>query len=353
MKTDDMNLQADVYYGARRTDGWLVFCLATALLVVGTLPVAASAVEPTVVLRGADSVDQDDMCFWLNKKDPSKSTVITSDKSGDSLFVYDLQGDLLQKVSMPKPGNIDIRSDFPLGENRVDIVAVNQREDGYQLRVFQVDPTTRLLTRIDGGIPTGPNYGGCLYHSRKSDRFYFICTSDSGTLEQYELTASTDGKTVTGTKVRHWKLGKCEGAVADDEHGVVYIGEENKGVWKLNAEPDGATPGQLVIEIGQNKLQGDIEGLTLYRSEGGGGYLIVSDQGRNTFMVYERGDSNRYVGQFTIDGVQETDGIDVLSIGLGDHFPDGVFACHNGAEPEPHPVVLTPWPNIKAQLKSR
>lgn len=38
---------------------------------------------------------------------------------------------------------------------------------------------------------------------------------------------------IQGKKVRSWPLGKCEGAVADDETGTLFIAEEKLGAWKF------------------------------------------------------------------------------------------------------------------------
>ena len=314
-------------------------------------PSPVAIASPTIVCSAPGSRDQDDMCIWIHPTDTAKSTVITSDKYDNKLFVYDLGGHPIQAISTIKPGNIDIRYGFPLQSKKVDIVVFNQREGGYKLLVYKVNSATRRLERIDNGaIITGENYGGTLYHSPKTGKFYFLSTSETGSVEQYELADDGTGK-VTGTKVRSWTIGKCEGAVADDQMGKIYIGEEAKGVWEVGGEPDDPVPGELVIQIGQHGLTGDVEGLAIYFLPDGDGYLIVSDQGQSQFKVYQRQGAHRFLGSFSIQGSHETDGIDVCNMSLGSRFPKGLFACHSARGNRP--VLVTPWEAVAGAMSPK
>ncbi len=326
-----------------------VMLMTCQLFVLASSTNGADAPEytPTVQLTAPDSKDQDDMCIWVHPDKRDQSTVIASDKSANRVFVYAMDGQVLQTLSVPKPGNIDLRQKVTLGNETFDIVVVNQRTDGFKLVIFRVNPKTRMLERIDDNCVTGPNYGGCLYHSLKTGRLYFVCTSDAGTVEQYELKAHSQNK-VTATKVRTLSLGKCEGAVADDEAGSLFISEESKGVWKFDAEPDEPSTGTLIAPVGKNGLEGDVEGLAIFKSDPGLGYLLVSDQGRSRFMAFERKAPHQFVREFAVEGATHTDGIDVSSANLGPLFPQGLFACHT--DQTPHQFLLTPWSPIGSGL---
>jgi hypothetical protein len=88
-------------------------------------------------------------------------------------------------------------------------------------------------------------------------------------------------------------------------------------------------------------LTSDVEGLALYDAGGGAGYLIASSQGNDTFAVYDRRPPHAFRASFRvaanpalgIDEVGETDGIDVMSRGLGSAFPEGLFVCQDGDNP--------------------
>ena len=70
------------------------------LLILTTFPVFivfAQSVTPVLSLNDPGIGDQDDMCIWIHP-DPSQSTIITSDKDVDKLFVYDLNGNTIQTL---------------------------------------------------------------------------------------------------------------------------------------------------------------------------------------------------------------------------------------------------------------
>ena len=310
-----------------------------------------AAITPTVVCADSRASDQDDMCIWVHPTKPDRSTVIASDKMAGRLLVYDLKGTVIQVIPAGRPGNIDVRYEFPLAGGKVDIVAFNERAGRDRICVCAVDPATRRLRRIDNGtIHTGSNYGGTLFRSPTSGRLYFFVTSGSG-VAQYELYDDGKGK-VAGRKVRAWNIGLCEGAVGDDETGKVYIAEEDKGVWEVGGEPTDPTPGKLVIPVGRNGLTPDVEGITIYRRPKREGYLLVSSQGSSDFKVYRRTGRHEYLGTFRIRGARSTDGIDVTSAPLAKAFGRGLFACHSDASVRGAcPVLLTPWERIARSFK--
>jgi 3-phytase len=136
----------------------------------------------------------------------------------------------------------------------------------------------------------------------------------------------------------------CEAAVADDEAGMLYFGEEDRGVWKVSGEPGDSVAPKLAIKLGENGLTGDVEGLTIYPLSGGRGYLLVSNQESNNFKVYERSGAHKFLGTFAIQGAEDTDGIDVCNASLGRDFSHGLFACHTSRGT--CPVLLIPWKAI-------
>ena len=142
-----------------------------------TLPVSAAFLAPrpaamvcddpvvpvAVTYDRPDSLDEDDMCFWVHPTDPSRSTVIVTDKFAGKIFVYDLDGNLLQVLSSPSPRNVDTRYGVPFQRGCIDVVAFTDRTEDI-IRVYAVDRATRGLERIDdGAIFTQDNYGFTLY----------------------------------------------------------------------------------------------------------------------------------------------------------------------------------------------
>lgn len=301
-------------------------------------PVSAAAVTATVetepVPSGGDAAD--DPAIWINPADPGQSTVIGTNKLG-GLAVYDLTGKQLQYLPDGKFNNVDIRQGFMLDGKPADIVTAGNRTDN-SIGIYRVNPSTRLLENVAARkITTAMTYGSCMYRSAKTGKYYYIVTSKTGAVEQWELFDNGKGK-VDAKKVRALQLGsQLEGCVADDELGHLYIGEEIAGIWKFGAEPDAADKGALMDKAGNGgNLVADVEGLAIAYGKDGKGYLFASSQGNHSYVVYRREGNNEYVKTFKVvtgggmDGAEETDGIDVTTASLGAAFPQGVFIAQDG-----------------------
>jgi 3-phytase len=306
-------------------------------------------IETAAVPHGGDAAD--DVAVWIHPTSPSRSTIIATDKDG-GLAVYDLTGKELHYYPGTKPNNVDLRYNFPLAGKHVTLVATSDRSDE-TIRVYTVDPTTRELHDVTARrIKTGSDvYGLCMYRSARTDQYSVFATDRDGTrLQQWEL--FDRGGRVDARKVRTVTIGtKSEGCVADDELGFLYVSEEEVGLWRYGAEP---TAGEARTQIdttkrGSGHLTKDVEGVTIYHTSGGAGYLIVSSQGSNDYAVYERGGENRYLTRFSIasgaiDAVTDTDGIEVTSFNLGGPFAEGLFVAQDGDNDSGNQnFKLVPW----------
>lgn len=314
------------------------------------------AVETEPVPHDGDAAD--DPAIWIHPSDPAQSTIIGTDKRG-GLAVYDLHGTQIQYLPDGEMNNVDLRYDFPLGGEQVALVTASNRTKG-SIAIYAVDPTTRQLTDVSARtVETGLSvYGCCMYHSPFSGKYYFFVNDKNGAVQQWEVFDNGDAK-VDAALVRSFRLqSQPEGCVADDELGHLYIGEEEKGIWKYNAEPEGGAEGQLIdATYPAGHLAAQVEGLALYYTSDRKGYLIASSQGSNQFTVYRREGKNAYVTTFeitggdTADGVTHTDGIDVTNFPLGPRFPAGVFVAqdHRNTDPDgAQNYKLIPWEAIAA-----
>jgi 3-phytase len=278
----------------------------------------------------------DDPAIWVNPSDPAKSAVVATNKntSGGGIAVYDLAGKLLQFRKDGALNNADIRTMTLGGKSKVVVSASNRTTDS--LSFYTLDPATRTLTPVNARtVSTGwEPYGLCMYTSPTSGKRYVFVTQDNvGKVDQYELVDAA-GK-VDAKKVRSLTLSsQTEGCVADDELGQLFIGEEDKGIWRYGAEPTTGSTRVAIGTVGDGKLTADVEGMTIAKQGDKGGYLIVSSQGNSTYAVYQRG-TGTYVKSFSvganggIDAVSETDGLDVTTTPLGSAFPNGLLVVHD------------------------
>ena len=312
-----------------------------------------ATVETDPVHHGGDAAD--DPAIWIHPTDPSKSLIFGTDKRG-GLGVYELSGREVSFFDVGNVNNVDVRYNFPISTGgTVDLVVASNRSDE-SLLLFRMNPwTLELSPAFFGSFPVHIDeaYGLCLYRSPVTGWFYAFVNDLDGRVEQWRITEFAGF--LYAFPVRTFSVGsKTEGMVADDELGFVYIGEEDVGIWKYGAEPDDGSERELVDHTGDGgHLEDDIEGLTLYRTSTGTGYLIASSQGDSTFAMYEREGDNRYVQSFQIveggkiDEVTETDGIAVTNANLGPLFPKGAFVAQDDENDDQwQNFKIVPWEAI-------
>lgn len=287
----------------------------------------------------------DDPAIWVHPSDPGRSLILGTNKS--SLRVYDLAGNEVQVLNDGEMNNVDLRYNFPLGGQSVALAVASNRADD-TMTFYQVNESAGQLENVGSIDPGISVYGIGMYHSAASGKFYAFVNSKNGVVQQWELFDDGSGQ-VDGTLVRSFDVGsQPEGVVADDELGLVYVGEENVGVWKYGAEPDDGDARTEVDRVGGGRLTADVEGLAIYYASGGAGYLLVSSQGSNRFAIYSRDGDNAFLGSFDIvsgeglDAVTSTDGIDVANLPLGSAFPQGAFV----AQDNDTNFKLVPWERI-------
>ncbi len=318
----------------------------------------------------AENFDAGDPAIYVHPDNPEESLVITTFENG-GLRVYDLEGKELQSIT-PKNvryENVDIaygveyKTQFVGETATLDLAIVSDRAND-TLAFFSIEPETKKLYKWDEGFEFPESifgvddgeataYGLATYKSTVDDKTYvFVSQAESNKIAQLEITPTfglADEPVVNAKIVRTFEVpvpegleledAQVEGMVVDRETGVLYVAQEEYGIWKYSAEPDGSNEGTIVDTVdgiwGNSPLTADIEGLTIYYGEDGNGYLLASSQGDSTFAIYDRADSNSYLGSFAIedgkqiDGVEEADGIDVTNVPLGDDYPVGLLVVQD------------------------
>jgi 3-phytase len=286
-------------------------------------------------LTGEDAAD--DPAIWYNRQNPDSSLVFGTDKKG-GIAVFNLHGKMVAYHPVGLPNNADLRYNFPLGTDTIDILGFSNRTAN-TVDIYRIYPDGNLENLLNTPIKPGFSaevYGFCFYRNLKSNDFYALVNSKNGEVEQYRLNGA--GGSVTTELLRTLKLpGQPEGMVADDELDLLYLGEEDAGIWKCEASPESkALPVLLPSSDLKNNpnLKADIEGLAIYYAAGGG-YLIASSQGNYSYAVFDRQGTNEYLGSFrvtdgTLDGAEETDGLEVINLPMDSRFPAGMLVVQDG-----------------------
>lgn len=325
------------------------------------VPTVVATFETAPVLSHGDAAD--DPAIWANPADPGASLVVATDKKS-GLYLYDMQGRVVQHLPDGKMNNVDLRTGFMLGGEPIVLVVASDRTRK-AIALYRLDTVNRRLVDIADGLqPTGQGdpYGLCLYRSPRSGKTFVFINDSNGEKRQWELIDAGNGR-VRAERVRDFAFeSQVEGCVADDETGVLFVNEEDIGLWRLSAEPDGGNAMIAVDRVDANPaIKDDMEGIGLYDLGGGRGYLIASSQGNNSYAVYRREGDQAYLGSFTvvadarsgIDGVSETDGLEVTSANLGPGFEHGAMIAQDGRNVLPGELQnykYIPWSSIARAL---
>ncbi|MBF7688921.1 phytase [Acinetobacter rathckeae] len=299
----------------------------------------------------------DDPAIWHNLKNPSQSRVLGTDKLG-GLQVYDLQGKETQYLPVGRLNNVDVRSNFMWGNERVD-VAIATNRDQNSLHVFAIDQSTGKVSVL-GEVATSLKdiYGICLYQNRDKDIFA-IPNDKDGTFVQYQITGKN--KQLQGTEVKRFAVKtQPEGCVVDDLNDRIFLGEEDHAVWSMSllANNDAL---QKVIAVGEHGVKDDIEGMGIYQGKNHS-YLVFSSQGNDSYVVVDATAPYQYRGRFkvgmnlakNIDAISETDGLEVSSFAMGGVWKQGMFVAQDGHKRMPEGnqnFKYVPWTSIAQALK--
>ena len=303
-------------------------------------PVREDALKPAVVTEPTPH-DTDDPAIWINSADASKSLIVGTDKDTDGgLYLYDLNGKIIKKsIGLKRPNNVDIAYGLLIGGKKTDIAVTTERETN-KIRIFSLpdlEPVDNGGIEVFEGEALRDPMGVALY-TRPADSTIFAIvgrkTGPSGTyLWQYQLTGAD--KAVTGKLVRKIgtfsELKEIEAIAVDNELGYVYYCDENAGIRKYMADPAANNNNELAF-FGQKDFKEDHEGIAIYKTEAGKGYILVSNQQANTFMVYAREGANGNANEHTLlaevpTSTIECDGADATSVNLGGKFPKGMLAA--------------------------
>jgi 3-phytase len=303
------------------------------------------AVKPRVVTE-AVKFDSDDPAIWVNRANPAESLVLGTDKNADgALYVFGLDGKIrADKVvrGLARPNNVDVAYDVIVNGKKTDIAVVTERY-AHRLRVYRLPD----MAPIDGGgIPvfegeTARDCMGIALYTRPGDGAVFAIVSRSpagapreGYLHQYRLVDDGTG-TLRGVFARRfgtWSgVGEIESIAVDNELGFVYYSDENTGVRKYHADPSLKKADEQVSMFGLNGFAEDREGISIFPTVAGAGYVLVSNQSADTFRIFRREgsnvepDSHPLVASVRVS-THESDGSDVTRAELPG-FPGGLFVA--------------------------
>jgi 3-phytase len=317
--------------------------------------VGPDAAAPGLVLNSA-RYNNVDLIYGFKLHDEKVDLAVTTDRYNDMVRVFAIDPDAAGAGGAPlteitAPGQPWIFADTP--------EELDGANTAYGLAVTQADPNGKQA-------------------------FAFVSRSAFTSVAKLRLYASTDGRvgyevveafdlpeafSLPGGSTWHachdddGELSQVEGMVVDDYAGILYLGQEQVGWWATSVSAPAANlslvdrvhefgvPYARVWDeeeeefscefdyakspgLGSPYLTADVEGLTIYKSGPGTGYLLVSSQGSDEFLVYDRQTlahiGNFVVGDGIVDSVEESDGMHVVNVNLGGEFTQGLLVAHDG-----------------------
>lgn len=334
----------------------LLFVAGVHAATVAVVPVEPVLETPPVGFVG-DAADDPAI---VTGETPSDTRIIGTQKKG-GLYVYDLKGRVVQEILSGRPNNVDVRPGFAWPEGEAPVVVTSDRVDN-TVKVYRFDPATRMLQEtVRASIATGFGEVYGIAIGRLGQAFVVVATDKDGDVAQWTL--SVVANEIRALETRRFSLGSIvEGAVIDDEAGSLFVAEEMRGLWRVALDPVAGDTGTLVDDMGPSgRLVADVEGLTIWSAKGGDGYLVASVQGASRYNVYERRAPNRFLGTFRIieradrrvDGVSETDGLDVVAAALSPRFPRGLLVVQddeNTLPAETQNFKFVSWADVERAL---
>ena len=290
---------------------------------------------PQVMIDG----NADDPAIWINRADIKNSIVFGTDKY-NGIYSYNLDGNMLGFSKSGSMNNIDLRS----FDNNTYVFATDTSNNTINLWIYkdidldQASKEGRFALREKPDFSANTNflaYGACAGISKTNGLIVFVTEAKGSGVQLWNF---HDKKLDLLRTFNNSDAYESEGCVFDDENNFLFISEENKkGVlrsYKLTNEL--SLHDKFIIDDRNGYIVGDPEGLAILKQKNNKGYLIASSQGNSTFNVYQRNRPHKYITSFKvngnqhIDGVSDTDGIEIVNMYLNENFPEGIMIVHDG-----------------------
>jgi 3-phytase len=273
----------------------------------------------------------DDPAIWVNAADPASSLILGTNKD-EGLYVYALDGGELQELPVGQVNNVDLRGN----------IAVASNDQFNVISWFNIDPETLTVTHIVN-TPTGKEepYGICA--GLNGETYQVAVTYKDGTIQLWSASWETLESEAPHLDRTVKLSSQLEGCVFDDANARLIVGEEDVAVWAVDLDDADSEPVVVDRIADGHGLVADIEGISLWAGPGReDGYIVVSAQGADRYVVYDRAPPYAPRGVFRIadneaigiDGTSTTDGLDVTSAPLPG-MPNGMLVVQDDANPIP------------------
>ncbi|GFE73035.1 phytase [Novosphingobium sp. TCA1] len=332
------------------------------------LPAVNVPAEAETVPVGTPNADAaDDPAIWRNAADPAASLVLGTDKKA-GLYVYGLDGKVRDFAAAGALNNVDLREVRMADGSRRILVGASDRTDRAEPRIalFALDGATGKLaalgaeTFLPAGHAPAEAYGFCMGSALARGELAraYVVLKDGSVAESRLL--EKDGR-IAADYVRLVKFAtQSEGCVVDDAGKVLFVAEEDVGIWKVPLAGADLVAQPFARVGAEDGLVADVEGLAVAREDGGRAWLVASSQGDNAYALFDLSSNTlsggKPAGRFRIDGgtiggTSDTDGIEVMLGDFGPQFPEGLMVAQDGNNaPKAQNFKMLSWRSIRTAL---
>ena len=281
----------------------------------------------------------DDPAIWLNKNDPNLSIIFGTDKY-NGIYSYNLKGETIGFSNAGSINNIDLRTH----NDMTYIFGTDSANNNINVWVYKNSYLHQKSMEGDFSIDEEPHffdkvnflaYGVCGGLVNNKEIIVFVTEAKGPRVKLLKF--SNNNLEIMNT-FNNSNASESEGCVFDDENNKLFISEENeRGVIRsYSLSKDLLLTNKINIDDRNGNVVGDPEGLALLKTTSNDGYLIASSQGNSTFNIYDRNKPHKFIGSFKItqdsfiDGVTDTDGLEIVNTYLNDDFPNGLLVVQDG-----------------------
>ncbi len=299
-------------------------------LLVASLLLGAAVTVPlfyeTTIVAGHGRVDS--IAMWVAPT-PTQSILYITDKTKNYLEKHDpvlnkFLGRLGSTGSGPGqlryPNGVDVGYNVPTGSGVRDLLIVADR-DNNRLAIWSVPDETYMGSVTDPAMIEP--YGVATYW--EGDQFQVFVTDNGGPTDDVLIfNLLPQGQGVQGVLQRTFATQTVLESITIDQYHrrILLCDESRREVMVLDLY------GNLLQRFGQGYFVKEPEGIQIYETGAGTGYVIVSDQiaSPTEYEVFDRR-TFAWLGKFS-GSTRDTDGIEIVQAALP-NLPNGSFFAQN------------------------
>ena len=295
-----------------------------------TVKEVVADLETEPVITNDDAAD--DICIYNNYQYPDDSLIIATDKKY-GLVIYGLDGKIINHYPFGRVNNVDIINKYNInGESFPLVCGSNRTTNSIELYKLNTENNSlELILNKNNTSDLGDVYGITFYQN-ELDTYIFVSDKDSGKVEQWKLNQIENKLSIEKIRTIKFKT-LIEGLVSDEYYNKLYIAEENKGLWQINADPNIPEERKMIFKVSKI-FKKDFEGVALYKRNDGEGSIVLSVQGSNGYALIDRATLKlksfvKIIDGAEIDGTSDTDGIEVSNLATS-KYKKGILVVQDG-----------------------